>query len=159
MSDFESTSPPGHDHGPDQQEEAPAALADAIADRVRDAVSREAADRNAELSGLVSEAEQRRLADGVEYAAGSVVSRTVTEDERRTVTLFAFDRGQALSEHSAPFDAFVGVLEGEAELVIGGEAVRATPGGFVTMPANVPHAVRAVEPFKMVLVMLRAGES
>jgi quercetin dioxygenase-like cupin family protein len=71
------------------------------------------------------------------------------------LTLFAFDGGQELSEHSAPFDAYVQILEGEAALVIGGTAVAARAGSLVRMPAGVPHAVRAVTAFKMLLIMLK----
>ena len=95
--------------------------------------------------------------DLVDYADGSVVSRTVAKNDAGTITLFAFDAGQELSEHSTPFDAFVHVLDGEAELVIGGEPVKARAGDLVVMPADVPHAVRATERFKMMLVMLRAA--
>ena len=92
----------------------------------------------------------------VDYAEGAIVSRTLAENEAGTVTLFAFDAEQGLGEHSAPFDAIVQVLDGQAELTIGGEAVRATAGQMVVMPANVPHAVKAVTRFKMLLTMLRA---
>ena len=94
------------------------------------------------------------LAGLVEYAEGAIVSRTVAENDAGTVTLFAFDAGQGLSEHSAPFDAFVLVLDGQAELTIGGAPLEAAAGQIVLMPANVPHAVRATERFKMLLVML-----
>ena len=94
----------------------------------------------------------------VDYAEGSIVSRTIADNDAGTLTLFAFDAGQGLSEHTAPFDAFVQVLDGEAELTIGGKTVRAVKGEFVTMPANVPHAVRAAKRFKMFLIMLRAKE-
>ena len=100
-------------------------------------------------------AEPHTLTDLVSYQDGSVVSRTLVKRGGGTVTLFAFDAGQALSEHTAPFDALVQVLDGEAELVIGGAPVRATAGQAVLMPANVPHAVNAVGRFKMLLVMLR----
>ena len=73
------------------------------------------------------------------------------------MTLFAFDAGQGLSEHSAPYDALIQVLDGEAQLAIGGKAVHARAGQLVVMPANVPHAVQAVKKFKMLLTMLRAG--
>jgi len=96
------------------------------------------------------------LAGLVEYAEGSVVSRTVAENGAGTLTLFAFDAGQGLSEHSAPFDAVVQVVDGEARLVIGGKSVRAAAGQLVVMPANVPHTVKAVKRFKMLLTMLRA---
>ena len=95
------------------------------------------------------------LAAMVEYAAGAVVSRTLAENDAGTITLFAFDAGAALSEHSTPFDALVHVVDGRAELTIGGRSVPAQAGQVVLMPADVPHAVRAVERFKMLLVMLR----
>ena len=97
------------------------------------------------------------LAELISYAPGSVVSRTLAENAAGTVTLFAFDAGQGLSEHSAPYDALVQVLDGEAQLTIGGKAVLARAGQLVVMPANVPHAVQAVKKFKMLLTMLRAG--
>lgn len=95
------------------------------------------------------------LVQAVEYAPGAVVSKTLAENAAGTITLFAFDAGQGLSEHSAPFDAHVLVLDGRARLTIGGKAVEAAAGQFVTMPANVPHSVQAVQSFKMLLVMLR----
>ena len=97
------------------------------------------------------------LTGAVQYAPGSIVSRTIAENDAGTLTLFAFDAGQGLSEHSAPFDAIVQILDGEVELTIGGEAVRATAGQIVVMPANVPHAVKAPTQFKMLLTMLRAS--
>lgn len=96
------------------------------------------------------------LADSIEYSTDSVVSRTLIENKAGTITLFAFDAGQGLSEHSAPFDAVVQVLDGEAGLSIGGEKVNASSGQMVVMPANVPHAVQARQSFKMLLTMLRA---
>ncbi|HUT57181.1 MAG TPA: cupin domain-containing protein [Phycisphaerae bacterium] len=93
----------------------------------------------------------------VDYAPGAVVSRTIAENPAGSITLFAFDAAQGLSEHSTPFDAVVHVLDGQAELTIGGKTVRAAAGQMVIMPANVPHAVRAVQPFKMLLTMFRAG--
>jgi len=92
----------------------------------------------------------------VAYADGSIVSRTLLSNDAGTLTLFAFDADQALSEHSAPFDALVQVLDGQAELTIGGKVVTAGQGDLVLMPANVPHAVRASQPFKMLLTMLKA---
>jgi quercetin dioxygenase-like cupin family protein len=89
------------------------------------------------------------------YADGSIVSRTLVDTEHATVTLFAFDEGQSLSEHTAPFDAYVNVLDGAAELVIGGETVSASAGQIVLMPAGVPHAVRARKRFKMMLIVVR----
>jgi quercetin dioxygenase-like cupin family protein len=95
------------------------------------------------------------LEQEVGYAPGSVVSRTIAKARGGTVTLFAFDAGQELSEHTAPFDAFVQVLDGAAELTIGGERVVARTGETVRMPAGIPHALRAVEPFKMLLTLVR----
>ena len=94
------------------------------------------------------------LAAYVDYAAGSVVSKTLVDKKAGTLTLFAFDQGQGLSEHTAPFDAIVQVLDGAAELVIGGTSVPARTGEMVIMPANVPHSVRAVQRFKMLLTMI-----
>ena len=96
------------------------------------------------------------LAALVEYADGAVVSRTLAENAAGTLTLFAFDAGQGLSEHSAPFDAVVQIVDGQAELVIGGKSVAAQAGSLVVMPANVPHSVKAPQRFKMLLTMLRA---
>jgi quercetin dioxygenase-like cupin family protein len=89
------------------------------------------------------------------YQDGAVVSRTIAKAKGGSVSLFAFDAGQELSEHTAPFDAFVQVLDGAVELTIGGEKVVARTGETVRMPAGIPHAVRALEPFKMVLTMVR----
>lgn len=91
----------------------------------------------------------------VAYVPGSVVSRTVAKSKGGSVTLFAFDAGQELSEHTAPFDAFVQVLDGSVELTIGGARVVARAGETVRMPAGIPHAVRAAEAFKMLLIMVR----
>lgn len=96
------------------------------------------------------------LADLADYQEGSVVSRTIIDKKAGTVTFFAFDEGQALSEHTAPFDAMVWLLEGEAEIVISGKAIHAKGGEMVIMPANKPHALRAVKKLKMILTMLRS---
>ena len=95
------------------------------------------------------------LAGLVDYAEGAVVSRTIVDKGVGTLTVFAFDAGQNISEHSAPFDALVQGLEGEGELVIGGEEVRVNPGQLVVMPADVPHAVRCQQRFKWLLTMIR----
>jgi quercetin dioxygenase-like cupin family protein len=97
-----------------------------------------------------------RLADLVGYQKGAVVSRTLIDERTGTVTLFAFDGGQRLSEHTAPFDAVVNVIEGEAEITISGEAMRLSGGEMVIMPAGEPHSVAAVMPFKMILTMIRS---
>jgi quercetin dioxygenase-like cupin family protein len=96
------------------------------------------------------------LAGLVEYQPGSVVSREVVKKPTGTVTVFAFDAGQGLSEHTAPFDALVYLLDGEAEITIDGRPITARVGDMVIMPANQPHALKAVERFKMLLVMIRS---
>jgi len=95
------------------------------------------------------------LKEAVSYSPGSVVSKTILDKKAGTLTLFAFDQGQGLSEHTAPFDAVVQILDGEAQLIIGGKDVYAKAGSLVVMPANVPHAVRAEKKFKMLLIMIR----
>ena len=95
------------------------------------------------------------LMDVVAYQEGSVVSRTIKKSPQGTLTLFAFAKGEGLSEHSTPFDAFVQVLDGEAQLTIGGKEVRARAGEIVVMPAEIPHALHAKTPFKMLLTMIR----
>lgn len=95
------------------------------------------------------------VADLVDYQNGSIVSKTLIDKSTGTVTLFAFDRGQGLSEHTAPFDAMVQIVDGEAEIRIAEDTLIAHAGDMVIMPANVPHALKAVEKFKMTLVMIR----
>jgi quercetin dioxygenase-like cupin family protein len=95
------------------------------------------------------------LATGVEYANGAVVSKTILDKKTGTLTLFAFDKGQGLSEHTSPYDATVQVVDGVAELTVGGKPHRVKAGQLFIMPAQVPHALRAVERFKMLLVMIR----
>ncbi len=96
------------------------------------------------------------LAGFIAYQDGAVVSRTFIDKKTGTITLFAFDKGQGISEHTAPFDAFVQIVEGEAEITISGEPFRLGPGQVIIMPANKPHALKAVEQFKMLLVMIRS---
>jgi len=100
--------------------------------------------------------EATRMDGLVTYQEGAVVSRTILKKEKGTVTVFAFDKAQALSEHTAPFDALVQLLEGEAEVTIEGRAHRLESGEMIVMPANVPHALKAKERFKMVLTMIRS---
>jgi len=95
-------------------------------------------------------------AELVHYQDDAVVSRTLVSKATGTVTAFAFDRGQSLSEHTAPFDALVHVLDGEAELTIEGKPYRVAAGRMLIMPADKPHAVTAVERFKMLLTMIRS---
>lgn len=96
------------------------------------------------------------LAEMVNYQEGSVVSRQITKAEAGNVTLFAFDTDQGLSEHTAPFDALVHVIEGEAEVTISGQPFRLNAGDAIVMPANEPHALKAIQKFKMLLTMIRA---
>ncbi len=95
------------------------------------------------------------LAEFVDYSDGSVVSKTLLDKKAGTLTLFSFDKGQGLSEHTAPYDATVLVVDGEATLVIGGKPVTAKTGELVIMPAGIPHSVRADQRFKMLLIMIR----
>ncbi|MFQ5503913.1 MAG: cupin domain-containing protein [Planctomycetota bacterium] len=105
--------------------------------------------------GALEPATPTRLAELLDYAPGAIVSRTLAKSEAGTLTVFAFDKGEELSEHTAPFDAHVQVLDGRVELVIGGESVFPQVGETVRMPARIPHRVRAIEPFKMLLIMIR----
>ena len=97
-----------------------------------------------------------RLINLIDYQEGSVVSRTIVDKKTGTVTLFAFDEGQGLSEHTVPSDALVYLLDGEAEIVISGKALHLKEGEMVIMPANQPHALKAVKKLKMILTMIRS---
>lgn len=96
------------------------------------------------------------LKEMVDYQEGAVVSRTVIDRSTGTVTLFAFDKGQGLSEHTAPFDAMVYLLDGAAEITISGQPFTLKTGEMIIMPADEPHALKAVEKFKMQLIMIRS---
>ena len=111
-------------------------------------------DQAKELRGKVFNLEQF-----VAYADGAVVSKTLLKKDAGTVTLFAFAGGQGLSEHTAPFDAAVYILDGEARITIGGDPQTVGVGQMLIMPANVPHALKAEVPFKMLLVMIRGAEN
>ena len=100
-------------------------------------------------------AEILNLSEIVTYQTGSVVSRQITKADSGNVTLFAFDDGQELSEHTAPFDALVHVVDGEGEIIISGKSFHLKPGDAIIMPANEPHAVKAKGQFKMLLTMIR----
>jgi len=100
--------------------------------------------------------EAKQLAGLVAYQKDAVVSSEIVKKETGTVTIFAFDRGQGLSEHTAPFDAFVYLPEGRAEITIAGAPHLLGQGDMIVMPAHVPHAVKAIESFKMLLVMIRS---
>jgi len=105
------------------------------------------------LSDCLGQGQQ--LAALVDYSADSIVSKTILDKPVGTITLFAFDEGQKLSEHTAPYDAVVQVLEGKARLTIGGQDQQVGEGQIIIMPANVPHAVNAEGEFKMLLTMIR----
>ena len=96
------------------------------------------------------------LADQIEYQDGAVVSKTLLKKETGTVTLFAFDRGQELSEHTVPHDALVYLVDGEGEFTVSGESQRLGSGDLLLMPGDEPHAVRATQRFKMLLTMIRS---
>ena len=104
---------------------------------------------------MSEEPEVRRVVDLVSYQDGAVVSRIVVKRETGSVTLFAFDAGQELSEHTAPYDALVQVLEGEAAITIAGRPHRLGAGDMIVLPAHQPHALQAVSRFKMLLTMIR----
>ena len=108
-------------------------------------------------AGAMPAAEALPVAALVDYGAGAIVSRTLSKGKAGTLTVFAFDAGQELSEHSAPFDAYVQVLDGSVTLTIGGKPVKATTGSLVLMPANIPHGVKAESRMKMLLTMLKQG--
>lgn len=96
-----------------------------------------------------------RLDENVRYAGNAIVSKAIIKSEPGNITLFAFDSGQELSEHTAPFDAIVQILDGRAAITIAGERFVLAKGDTIIMPANIPHAVKAVERFKMLLTMIR----
>jgi quercetin dioxygenase-like cupin family protein len=96
------------------------------------------------------------LAALIDYAGNSIVSKTIIDKPVGTITLFAFDKGQKLSEHTAPYDAVVQIIDGSANLAIDGKSKTVCAGQIIVMPANVPHAVVAKEKFKMLLTMIRA---
>ncbi len=97
-----------------------------------------------------------KLVDLLNYQEQSVVSKTLIDKKTGTVTLFAFDQGQGLSEHTAPFDALVHVLDGEAEIAISGTPAIVKQGEMIIMPANEPHALKAIKRFKMMLIMIKS---
>ncbi len=105
---------------------------------------------------MVEFAKAQNLADLLDYQQGSIVSSTLIEKKAGTVTVFAFDQGQGLSEHTAPFDAMVCILDGTAEIKISGHPHRVKEGEMIIMPANEPHALKAVERFKMLLILIKA---
>jgi len=109
-----------------------------------------------EAQNPVKPAEVKNLVDLLQYQDGSIVSRVLLKNKGGTVTLFAFDVGEGLSEHTAPFDALVVVTDGEADIEIAGESFNVRQGETIILPANQPHAVKATTKFKMILIMIRA---
>ena len=100
-------------------------------------------------------AEKFNMTDKVQYAEGSVVSKIIIRNERGNVTLFAFDKGEFLSEHTAPFDAFVYCLDGSVDITIAGTSHHVTKGEMIVMPAHQPHSLKAPQRFKMLLVLIK----
>jgi quercetin dioxygenase-like cupin family protein len=96
------------------------------------------------------------LVNLISYQQGSIVSKTLVDKKTGTITMFAFDQGEGLSEHTAPFDAMVLVLEGAVEISIAGRPILGRQGDMIIMPANEPHALKAVDKFKMILIMIRS---
>lgn len=103
-----------------------------------------------------SDLKHSSLVDMVNYQKESVVSKTLIEKKTGTVTLFAFDQGQGLSEHTAPFDALVYILDGEVEIIISGNPINLKQGEMIIMPANESHALKAINRFKMILIMIKS---
>jgi len=95
--------------------------------------------------------------DSIEYSDGGIVSKTVLKKESGNISLFSFDKGEALSEHTAPFDAMIQVIDGKGEVTVGGKPNILIAGQTIIMPANISHAVKAVERFKMVLTMIKSN--
>ena len=109
------------------------------------------------MTNLIGQAQE--LAGLVNYQDGAVVSKEIIKKKEGTVTVFAFDEGQGLSEHTAPFDALVYVVDGKVEITIDGKPSRLKAGDMIIMPANKPHALKAIERFKMMLVMIKVSAS
>jgi quercetin dioxygenase-like cupin family protein len=107
------------------------------------------------IENTVASIKPVKLADLIDYQEGSVVSRTIVDKQTGTVTLFAFDVGQGLSEHTTPFDALVYSLDGEVEVSISGKPLQLKKGEMVIMPANEPHSLKAAKRFKMLLIMIK----
>ena len=100
--------------------------------------------------------EIQKIIELINYQVGTIVSKTIINKNNGTVTIFAFDKNQELSEHTAPFDALLQILDGEAEVIISGKKYNLNSGEMIIMPANEPHAVKAVKKFKMMLIMVKS---
>ena len=103
----------------------------------------------------MTHSEVQKLSEMVNYQDGTIVSKTLINEDKGTVTLFAFDKDQSLSKHTAPFDALLQVVDGKVEVVISDKKYHLTTGEMILMPTNVPHAVKAIEKFKMMLIMIK----
>ena len=111
--------------------------------------------KNRKMSRALDHSVPYNAAELIDYSSGSVVSRTIEKGKTGTITLFSFDAGQELSEHSTPYNAYAHIIDGQALLVIGGKDVKASTGVLVLMPADVQHAVYAEKRFKMILTMIK----
>jgi quercetin dioxygenase-like cupin family protein len=108
------------------------------------------------MSNPVDAGKVFKAEESIDYAQGAVVSKTIIKKPTGTVTLFSFDAGEGLSEHSSPHEALVQLIEGSAEITIGGEPVTVKEGESIILPGNIPHALKANERFKMMLTMIRS---
>lgn len=108
------------------------------------------------MSNLIESSKVFVAVESISYAAGSVVSKTIVKKPSGNITLFAFDKGEGLAEHSSPHDALVQVLDGQVEITIGGIAHPLQTGQSIILPANIPHALKATEQFKMMLTMIKS---
>lgn len=95
------------------------------------------------------------LNESVEYSTGGIVSKTILKKQTGNISVFSFDKGEALSEHTAPFDAMIMAIDGKGEIIIGGKSFILEAGQNIIMPENIPHAVNAIEKFKMMLIMIK----
>jgi quercetin dioxygenase-like cupin family protein len=107
-------------------------------------------------NNVISKGVPFNLAGGVTYAIGSVVSKTLLKKNVGNLTLFAFDKGQGLTEHTSPYDAVVYIIDGKAEIIIGGKPQTVAAGEMIIMPAGISHALNAIERFRMLLIMIRS---
>jgi len=108
------------------------------------------------MSNLIEVSKIFNTVESVDYAAGAVVSKTIVKKQTGNITLFAFDAGEGLSEHTAPFDAVAQILDGKAEITIGGNCFVLQTGECIIMPATIPHSLKAIERFKMMLTMIKS---
>jgi quercetin dioxygenase-like cupin family protein len=108
------------------------------------------------MSNTIETSKSFSTVESIEYAEGSVVSKTILKKPTGNITLFAFDMGEGLSEHSSPYEALVQLLDGKSEIIIGGTSYMLQTGQSIILPANIPHALKATEKFKMMLTMIKS---